>query len=363
MHDVSRSLTALSATAALSGLVAFRIENKALASADLPSRIKLLNWGVNKTIKGDVLVNERTVEALAANQAAEGFDKIALDFNHNSLPGHPNYKADPREVAAYGVPEIIPGDGLYLRDVEWTPAGRQYAKNYCDLSPTPRLENGVVVFLHSVALCPQGAVEGLSFFSAPEKSNPNPKDTSMDYKKLLLLLLGLDEKATDEAISQAATAWKDKLSAMSAVFDSLKGVDLKALSALGEKIKGVDLTALSAAVQGVTVEQFTALSARVDGLVKNGDKSAREAILARAASEGKVIPLNADQINGIPLSALETMVEKLPVTVPLEKRTPANVTPLSVSNETGADAEVMKTLGIAKEAWTKHNGATGTVIS
>ncbi len=59
------------------------------------------------------------------NQDALGFDKIALDFNHNSLHGHPNYKPDPREVAAYGVPQVVDGQGLFLDQIEYTPTGKQ----------------------------------------------------------------------------------------------------------------------------------------------------------------------------------------------------------------------------------------------
>jgi hypothetical protein len=115
---------------ALNGLFAFgAINNGALASSDLPKRLKLLKWGENKSTKGPVIVGDKTAAELAANQKLLGYDRVGIDYNHQSLPGHPNFKPDPREMAAYGVPSVIKGEGLFLEDVEWTPSGRQYAPN------------------------------------------------------------------------------------------------------------------------------------------------------------------------------------------------------------------------------------------
>jgi len=60
----------------------------------------------------------------------------------------------------------IPGDGLYLTALSYTPSGNKYAREYRDLSPAVLLDDdGEVIFCHSVALCPQGEVRGLSFYS------------------------------------------------------------------------------------------------------------------------------------------------------------------------------------------------------
>jgi hypothetical protein len=132
----------------------------------LPSRLKLLNWGANETTKGVLRVGTRTARELAGNQVKRRFDHIALDFAHNSLPGHPNFQPDPRKIAAYGVPEVVAGDGLYLSEIQYTPTGLEFAAEYPELSPAPLLApDGEVEFLHSVALCRQGSVRGLRFVS------------------------------------------------------------------------------------------------------------------------------------------------------------------------------------------------------
>ena len=147
------------------------IDNKALAGKDLPKRIKVLNWGRNETTDGPVFLNKKTLSVFADYQKKTGRDKdVALDFDHCTVPGSKEYVAgQPKSIAAYGNPELIENDGLYLNDLEWTDMGEENARNYKDLSPTAMTDKqGSVLGLHSVALTPNGAVDGLKFYSANE---------------------------------------------------------------------------------------------------------------------------------------------------------------------------------------------------
>jgi hypothetical protein len=76
-------------------LISFAIANGGLAAKDLPSRLKLLNWGKNETVKGPVTVGPETLRSLSANQKSVGFEHIALDYNHQTVPSSPNFKKDP----------------------------------------------------------------------------------------------------------------------------------------------------------------------------------------------------------------------------------------------------------------------------
>ena len=137
--------------------------NDALQGKKLPKKLKVLDWGHNATPGGSVKVGDNTVNSLPSVQSKTGFDRVALDFNHNSLPGHDNYQDDPREVAGYGEPLVVPGDGVYLDNIEYTPTGESHAANYSHVSPAVLLDdNGEVGFLHSVALCPPGNDEAAS---------------------------------------------------------------------------------------------------------------------------------------------------------------------------------------------------------
>lgn len=152
------------------------ISNGALAASELPKRIKILNVGKNESTQGPVILADDDIATFAATQQKLGFGRIALDYDHNTVPGSPEFKRtkEPREVAGYGVPEIVKGDGLYLGSVEYTPSGLANAKNFAGLSPACKMDaQGRLVFLHSLALCRNGSVYGLSYFSAdPDKTMP-----------------------------------------------------------------------------------------------------------------------------------------------------------------------------------------------
>jgi hypothetical protein len=138
------------------------------AKADeLPRRLKLLNWGTNQSTQGPVILDELSAKVFDDNQARIGRVRCQLDFEHNTVPGSDEYNRtnEPRAVAAFGAPKLIPGEGLFLNDIDWK-CGRDTALNFEDLSAAPMLDaSGRVIALHSAALTKAGAVYNLpSFF-------------------------------------------------------------------------------------------------------------------------------------------------------------------------------------------------------
>ena len=180
------------------------------SSENLPTEIRVLKTGDNQTVKGVVRVGNQTRSLLPLNQKSLGFDRVALDFEHNTVPGTTANKEskEPRPVAAFGVPQLRP-DGLWLCNLEWTPDGRKNARNYIDLSPAPSLDdNREVIFLHSVALCRQGAVNELSIFSVDLNINNSNLETDIMDKLLTALrkALNLADNADENAIAAAVAA-------------------------------------------------------------------------------------------------------------------------------------------------------------
>jgi hypothetical protein len=134
-----------------------------------PSRLVVLPWGVNKSRRGDFIVDALTAQVFAENQNRNRIDgKVALDFEHNTLPGTPAYESssEPRPIAAWALCSVIEGEGIVYEDIEWTPDGLSAweRKLYQDLSPAPvRGKDGkTVIALHSTALCRHGELEGLT---------------------------------------------------------------------------------------------------------------------------------------------------------------------------------------------------------
>jgi phage I-like protein len=343
-------------------LTPLKISNGALQVKGFPRRLKLLDWGVNQTVYGPVIVNETTAALLPMNQKKLGFDTIALDYEHNTVPKTPEFERtrEPREIAANGVPLVVPGEGLFFDALEYTPSGKQNHMNYIDLSPTPKLsDKGEVVFLHSVALCRQGAVEGLHYYSVmlgvEDSQKANPQENSMnDLMAFLKKVFRLSDTATDDdvmkafqsAVSMAPDGGGDPVPCSSRIL-ALEAA-LLPLSAL--LAADGQLTTLSAGLEGLKTKvgdvdvkcKITALSSTLEGMQKDV-----MCFMARVA--GKVVPLSAEDLAKTSIETLSGMIEKLPVTVPV-----AQLTPLSAGAGEGnvapaipeSDAKIARACGM-----------------
>lgn len=285
------------------------ISNGALASGELPSRLKLFNWGDNFSDRGVYKVNAASAAALRQQIANKSYERILLDFEHNSLRGHPNFQPVPRKHAGYGTLQVAEGDGVYLDAIEWTPAGKEFARENSDLSPAilPG-KDGTVLAVVSCALTPNGSLHDLTFFSAEapgvlqqkdEAAKPPTKETQMEITAL-------------EASVATLTRENEKLR-----------TDLTALSTkIPDAAKHTELAT-----------QVTALAARVTAFETAGLKSQKDFLLAGATQAGKVVALEADVIAQMTVPQLTTHIEKLPVVVPLSARTPRAVKPDAAGND------------------------------
>ncbi len=313
---------------------------------EVPPRLVIAKWGKNESANGDFFITHTTAKVLPALQKLLGFEEITIDFEHNTVPGTAAYKADkePRNVAAQNARlRVVEGEGLVAEGLKWTPSGEKSVKEglHPDLSPTVKTnDRGEVVFVHSAALCRQGAVsdlrvhsaadifdaEKLSLFSAALSSTQSPAQTTttMDYKKLLTILLGLAPNASDADIEAACNTYNESMTAM--------------------KTHGATLTAL----QG----SMTALVQRLE-------KSDRERLIAEAIAAGKLVPHGAE-IDKLPLDAFKAVLDSIPAgVVPLNQRTPEGLKTHAASfttqsSSTAADAEVARQMGNDPEKLKKY---------
>jgi phage I-like protein len=299
------------------GLKTFKISNGALKGESLPQRLKFFSWGDNKSTDGNFRAGEKTSAELATNQKKFGFERVAIDFNHCSVPGTDTYKdllaqGQPPLIFGYGRVNPVPGEGLYLEDIIWTPLGVQHARNFEDLSPAIQDEDGEVTLVHSVALTPNGKVEGLEFFTAQAfasvsnkpKDNATPAVTGELGSKTLTLLsvagmLGLPETAEEKAV----------------------------LERLSQRLKEPD------GQQRVTAETITLLNARLEALEKklaDGAKTEQDTerlrVVTLLSAEGKS-PRHADgaaysrdELLALDVPTLKLLHANTPVTVPLSAR-------------------------------------------
>lgn len=348
-----------------------------LPSGDLPSRLVILPWGKHDLgSRGIALCDETTAATFeAAMQALKFNGPVALDFNHNSLPGHAAYLAEsePRKKAAWGTPKVIPGEGIVLEALSWTPEGAEAFRggHFQDISPVIfRDKANHVIAIHSAALCDHGEVDGLTIeaatapaelqhafaalsatpslhhsitpplpLSTPPPSNPMPPDIR---KALATLLAGLEielpESADETAIASALTAAGGKI-------DDMK----KAAAAKVEApVKKEEPTALSV--------EITDLKKQVSDLTAAKDQARRDALMAEAVRDGKLIPLSTDLWNKAPVDVCEGLVKAAKAgEVPLTKKTPdgdkGTETPVALSADLQATLEKM---GLSKDDFDKY---------
>ena len=160
------------------------------SGGDLPKRLKVLSWGDNPNARGKtVRVGAKFLRALAA--PAYPYAKVAIDFEHNTVPGTPEYERtrEPRAIAGYAEVECVEGGGVFLNVTRWTPDGLAHAADYEDLSAAPVTDaDGDVVALPSVALCRTGAVPGIEFVECPLfaalPEQEQGQGETMDYKAM-----------------------------------------------------------------------------------------------------------------------------------------------------------------------------------
>ncbi len=274
-----------------------------LTDGEAPSRLVVFPWGTHPTRRGKFIVSDLTASVFAGNQAKMRLDgKIALDFEHNTLPGTTAFKnsPEPRAVAAWGLAAVEPQVGIVLTDLEWTPEGLTAWKgrHYQDLSPSPfrDAENNVIA-LHSVALVRHGEVEGLTLHAAASKEIA---------AFLCALSADADPTTPDPAL---ANSMKDALSKLLALLGQTVSAETDeaglttALTAAIAKVN--ELTQAKGGAEPMSAEiqtRFDALSGEFEGFKK-------AALIQQATAAGKVIGLSAEALKIVPLSALEELVK------------------------------------------------------
>ena len=303
--------------------VTLRVSNGALTSKQLPARIKIFNWGDNPGTQGNYRVGEQTARLLAENQRTLGFERVAIDYNHASVPGSPEYaQGQVPPIFGYGRPRVVEGDGLWLEDVTWTPLGVEHARNFEDLSPAvhPKESGSEVSFVHSVALTTNGSTHELTFHSAKTHSTnageAGKRNQTMDENQIVLVadmapVLGLAANASKAdvlgklAVLCAAIALEGRVAALEGAKPE-GGASVAELATLSGRIQSLE-TALSAQATAVSERErgeLVLLFAR-DGKVPMGP-------------DGKAI--SAAELGKMDVGTLRILHANTPATVPLSAR-------------------------------------------
>lgn len=313
------------------------------ADGPLPVEILICPWGARRTRKG-VICCDATTEAVLAvnNRTAKRFPRIALDFEHNTVPGAGAYHGEPAMVAAWGDLDIRPGEGLYLSAVEWTPEGETHVRggHAKGVSPALRLnDEGSVIFVHSAGLCRHQEIDGLTLFAAddlgPLITTANQNTTNdMDLAaalKLCNVFLGsaglslIPDTATVEDVERLAGEGADKIKA---AMTGAKKDDPQTFSA--------EIMVLRESIETI----------KADNLRLQKDR-----IMDAAIRDGKVVAFTAAEIDAMDVKTFSAHVAALePGKVPMESRATEAVKTFSAAEFNA----VHRRMGLTKEDLEKY---------
>lgn len=103
-----------------------------------PTEFRIWKWGENKTLKGTVVLDEKSAKAVIDAYREHGVE-LAIDYEHQTFNAEENGK--PAPAAGWFTPEVRE-DGLWATAVRWTEqaAGYLKAREYRFFSPVALLD-------------------------------------------------------------------------------------------------------------------------------------------------------------------------------------------------------------------------------
>lgn len=167
-------------------------------TGEIPKRFQIFRKGVNTSTKGKFLYDDESEKLLKKEQEQRGIDMM-IDLEHLSLDQESeNYDPDAR---GWFVLEFA-DDGLYAKNVKWTPDGERRLKEKTQRYISPAFvkekKTGRVVSLFNVALVGVPAMNEIPALVAANNIGGN-----LEELVKIATALGLSEAATLEDILAA----------------------------------------------------------------------------------------------------------------------------------------------------------------
>jgi hypothetical protein len=107
-------------------------------SAEPPREFRLFAHGVNKTSKGDFLLDEAAIASIMRFYKLEGVDMM-IDLEHHSLDADARARVDAADARGWFQLEVR-NDGLWAVNVRWTPDGEQRLREKRQRYTSPAFE-------------------------------------------------------------------------------------------------------------------------------------------------------------------------------------------------------------------------------
>lgn len=179
--------------------------NRVALPKEPPERFQVMPWGkfVSNGADGrpiDTLADEETFRLIANAHQKHGVD-VPIDYNHQLVDEKFAASGKPALILGHfaGL-EMVPGDGIYVTGVTWTPQGADLVSNQQARYPSYvgyiDTQTGRVLEIHSIGLTPNPFIDGIKPVINSRKAAVNM------YEKIesARWFLNLEATATEQEI-------------------------------------------------------------------------------------------------------------------------------------------------------------------
>ena len=314
----------------------------------IPEEIKILPLGMVHNQKQDFLVDDESCQMILEQFKNRRLD-LVIDYEHQTLK-------DIQAPAGGWIKELWKGTDALMAKVEWTPKAREYLQNkeYRYLSPVVmvRKTDQKAQALHSAALTNTPAIDGMfaivnsAGYSYPEGDNYSEGGENMEFVQAIAKMLGLEETATEEDISNAIKALLDKEKEQTEVV-----ANSTILTMLGLKD---DARTEDVAGKIQELQNGSGVAAELKALKENLAKKEADAAVTAALNEGKISSIQKEWASAYALKDLEgfrSFCEKAVAVVPMGQ---LGIKSVSAEKSVEVDVAILKGLGLSKEDLEKY---------
>lgn len=303
-------------------------------------------------------VLEDAEAVVAASMALAPSTGVPMDYEHQIEHSLTNGQPAP---ASGWIPELqARADGIWAR-VDWTEraAAHVAAREYRFVSP---------VFLHGkdgrVCLIESVALTNLPNLTLKSLARTGQKEGTMPFDEQLTAITKLNaelDKASEQQAVAVALAERDALKALHSQLSAVFGVeDATELLKAAQCIKAQAETPNPA--KFVPFATYEALHKELASLKSAQTEAEAERLLAKARSEGKIIPATEEHFKALAKadpSGFEQLMNVLPDLRPGagNSSVPGAVLPAASSGAlTETDKAVFRAIGVSEESYLKTNG-------
>lgn len=300
-----------------------------------PTEFRILAAGTNATRKGELVFDDASAASVVADYEAGGVD-LPLDYDH--AMADPSARPTERIAAGWFKPEVRNGE-LWASDVKWTPRGRaaveakeyRYTSLWGDVELTDAKKKRMrLVRLRNVALTNTPATIATLPLVASED-----REDAMTENVILTVLDVADESAAVEKIKLQTATLADAAEALNVPCEAI-GAAVRALK-------------LRAEAGDAAVLELAELRAK-------GEADAKDALIARLSTDGKLPPALHDWARSQSIASLEAFGAHAPRVV---ETSPAPIAPATGARIelTEEEKAVARALGVKLSDIATHKAA------